>query len=39
MSKSRAFDVDYAAPDAITQQLADAYRRNEPLVKKLGLRK
>jgi tripartite-type tricarboxylate transporter receptor subunit TctC len=39
MTKTRGFDVDYAGPDAITQQLADAYRRNQTLVDKLGLRK
>lgn len=39
MMKTRGFDVDYQGPDAVTKELWDAYRRSEPLVKKLGLKK
>ena len=37
--KERGFQVDYQGPEGLTQQLLDAFRRNEALAKKLGLRK
>lgn len=38
-AKTRGFDIDYAGPDGMAQQLWESFRRNEALVKRLGLRK
>jgi tripartite-type tricarboxylate transporter receptor subunit TctC len=39
MAKGRGFEIDYLGPEAMTQELWESFRRNEALVKRLGLRK
>jgi tripartite-type tricarboxylate transporter receptor subunit TctC len=39
LARARGFEIAYLGPEGMTQQLWDSYRRNEVLVKRLGLKK
>ena len=39
MAKTRGYAIEYKGPDALKQELWDSYRKNEALIKTLGLGK
>ena len=39
MAKTRGYEIEYKGPEALKGELWDSYRRNEALIKKLGLGK
>lgn len=39
MAKTRGYAIEYKGPEALKQELWDSYRKNEVLLKKLGLAK
>lgn len=39
MAKARGYTIEYKGPEALRQDLWDSYRKNEGLIKKLGLGK
>lgn len=39
MAKTRGFPIEYKGPEALKQELWDSYRKNEALIKTLGLGK
>lgn len=39
MAKTRGFPIEYKGPEALKQELWDSYRKNDVLIKKLGLGK
>ncbi|HET7875832.1 MAG TPA: tripartite tricarboxylate transporter substrate binding protein [Methylomirabilota bacterium] len=39
MAKTRGYAIEYKGPDALKQELWDSYRKNEALLKQLGLGK